>query len=91
VIAGLLQSTSLPFVVAATEIGLGLGVVSQESADALVTAGLLTVVISPTVGSVLLRRRPARETGGGNPSTGGIKNPATSRRRDLSFERKAGV
>jgi Kef-type K+ transport system membrane component KefB len=56
VIAGVLQSTTLPFVVAATEMGLGLGVVSRASAAALVTAALFSVVISPTVASALLRR-----------------------------------
>jgi hypothetical protein len=52
-IAGVLQSTtSLPFVVAATEIGQDLGVVSRASAAVLVAAGLLSVVISPALGSV---------------------------------------
>jgi len=56
-IAGVLQATSLTFIVAATQIGLGLGVVSRASAAGLVAAGLLSVAISPTVGLVLLRRR----------------------------------
>jgi hypothetical protein len=59
VIAGVLQSTSLPFIVAATQIGLQLGVVSRASAAGLVAAGLLSVVISPTFGLMLLgRERP---------------------------------
>ncbi len=57
VIAGVLQSTSLPFIVAAIQIGLQLGVVSRASAAGLVAAGLLSVVISPTLGLVLLRRQ----------------------------------
>ena len=57
VIAGVLQATSLTFIVAATQIGLGLGVVSRASAAALVAAGLLSVAISPTLALVLLRRR----------------------------------
>jgi Kef-type K+ transport system membrane component KefB len=57
VIAGVLQSTSLPFIVAATQIGLQLGVVSRASAAGLVAAGLLSVVISPALGLVLLRRQ----------------------------------
>jgi Kef-type K+ transport system membrane component KefB len=57
VIAGVLQSTSLPFIVAATEIGLGRGVVSRASAAGLIAAGLLSVIISPTLGLVLLRRQ----------------------------------
>jgi Kef-type K+ transport system membrane component KefB len=60
-IAGILQSTSLPFIVAATQIGLQLGVVSRASAAGLVAAGLLSVVISPALGLILLRReRPER-------------------------------
>jgi hypothetical protein len=51
-----LQATSLTVVVAATQIGLQLGVVSQASAAGLVAAGLLSVVISPALGLVLLRR-----------------------------------
>ncbi|HEV2943751.1 MAG TPA: cation:proton antiporter, partial [Solirubrobacteraceae bacterium] len=57
VIAGLLQATSLTFTVAATQIGLQLGVVSRASAAGLVTAGLLSVVISPALALVLLRRQ----------------------------------
>jgi len=56
VIAGVLQATSLPFIVAATQIGLQLGVVTRASAAALVAAGLLSVVISPALGLALLRR-----------------------------------
>jgi Kef-type K+ transport system membrane component KefB len=55
-IAGILQATTLPFIVAATQIGLQLGVVSRASAAALVAAGLLSVVISPALGLALLRR-----------------------------------
>jgi Kef-type K+ transport system membrane component KefB len=57
VIAGLLQATSLTFTVAATQIGLQLGVVSRASAAGLVAAGLLSVVISPALALVLLRRQ----------------------------------
>jgi Kef-type K+ transport system membrane component KefB len=63
-IAGILQATSLPFIVAATQIGLQLGVVTRASAAGLVAAGLLSVVISPALGLALLRRgepRAARE------------------------------
>jgi Kef-type K+ transport system membrane component KefB len=56
VIAGVLQATSLPFIVAATQIGVQLGVVTRASAAGLVAAGLLSVVISPALGLVLLRR-----------------------------------
>ena len=49
-------ATTLPFIVAATQIGLQLGIVSRASAAGLVAAGLLSVVISPALGLVLLRR-----------------------------------
>jgi Kef-type K+ transport system membrane component KefB len=67
VIAGVLQATSLTFVVAATQIGLSLGVVSRASAAALVAAGLLSVAISPTLALALLRRsRPGVAPPGAN-------------------------
>jgi Kef-type K+ transport system membrane component KefB len=56
VIAGVLQATSLPFIVAATQIGVQLGVVTRASAAGLVAAGLLSVIISPALGVSLLRR-----------------------------------
>jgi Kef-type K+ transport system membrane component KefB len=56
VIAGVLQATSLTFPVAASQIGLQLGAVSPASAAGLVAAGLLSVVISPALALVLLRR-----------------------------------
>src|SRR6516165_7599901 len=69
VIAGVLQATTLPFIVAATQIGLQLGVVSRASAAGLVAAGLLSVVISPALGLVLLRRGEPRAAGRpGTPS-----------------------
>jgi Kef-type K+ transport system membrane component KefB len=62
IVAGVLQATSLPFIVAATQIGVPLGVVSEASAAALIAAGLLSVIISPALGLVLVRRgQPAAE------------------------------
>jgi Kef-type K+ transport system membrane component KefB len=70
VIAGVLQATSLPFIVAATQIGLQLGVVTRASAAGLVAAGLLSVVISPALGLMLLRReQPEVAATQGPPST----------------------
>jgi Kef-type K+ transport system membrane component KefB len=68
-VAGILQSTSLTFVVAATDIGLGLGVVSRASAAGLVAAGLLSVVISPALGLALLRRDKPAGVGRQAPSS----------------------
>jgi len=63
-VAGLLQATSLPFIVAATQIGVQIGVVTQASAAALIAAGLLSVIIFPAAGLSLLRRgAPATEAG----------------------------
>jgi Kef-type K+ transport system membrane component KefB len=52
---GLLQATSLPFIVAATTIGLQLHAISPANAAALVAAGLLSVIIFPIVSLQLLR------------------------------------
>ena len=55
VAAGLLQATSLPFIVAATAIGLQLGLVSPATGAALVGAGLASVVVFPLAALTLLR------------------------------------
>ncbi len=62
VIAGLLQSTSLPFIVTATMIGQQIGVVSKPTAAGLIAAGLLSVVAFPVTGLTLLRRGAPTET-----------------------------
>jgi Kef-type K+ transport system membrane component KefB len=68
-IAGVLQATSLPFIVAATQIGVPLGVVTRASAAGLVAAGLLSVIISPALGLSLLRRaQPEAARRGETPS-----------------------
>jgi Kef-type K+ transport system membrane component KefB len=61
VVAGLLQATSLPFIVAATAIGAELGAIDAAESSALVAAGLLSVLIFPLVGLTLLRRAIAAE------------------------------
>lgn len=53
--AALLQATSLPFIVAATQIGVQLGQLSSVNATALVCAGLLSVVLFPPLALGLLR------------------------------------
>ncbi len=55
VAAGLLQATSLPFLVTATEIGVALGEIRPVTGAALVSAGLLSVVVFPLVAVTLLR------------------------------------
>ena len=52
---GLLQATSLPFIVAATTIGLQLHAIKPANAAALVAAGLFSVIIFPVISLRLLR------------------------------------
>jgi predicted Kef-type K+ transport protein len=56
--AGLLQATSLTFIVATT-IGLQLHAISPANAAALIAAGLLSVIIFPII-SLQLLRSPAK-------------------------------
>ena len=53
--AGLLQATSLPFIVAATAIGLQLHAIGPANAAALVAAGLFSVILFPIISLQLLR------------------------------------
>lgn len=65
-VAGLFQSTSLPFIVAATAIGQQLGLIGGAESAALVAAGLLSLLAFPIAGVTLLRhldRAPARPPG----------------------------
>jgi Kef-type K+ transport system membrane component KefB len=55
-IAGVLQATSLPFIVAATAIGQDLGLMDATEASALIAAGLLSVLVFPVTGLSLLKR-----------------------------------
>ena len=55
VVAGMLQATSLPFIVAATAIGADLGLIDRAESAALIAAGLLSVMIFPLTGVTLLR------------------------------------
>lgn len=52
----LLQATSLPFIVAATAIGVELDIIGAANAAALIAAGLLSVVLFPAISLTLLRR-----------------------------------
>jgi Kef-type K+ transport system membrane component KefB len=55
----LLQATSLPFIVTATQIGMTLGKISTVTGATLVCAGLLSVLIFPLVALGLLRGKPS--------------------------------
>lgn len=54
--AGLLQATSLSFIVAAAQIGMELGMLSEASGAALIAAGLLSVLIFPLGALMVLGR-----------------------------------
>ena len=56
----LCTATSLPLIVALTEIGLANGTMRSENAAALVGAGVLSVMIFPALAVVLASPRPAR-------------------------------
>ena len=62
---GLLQATSLTFIVVATQIGASLRLLTQSTSAALVSAGLLSVVVFPAVSVVLARSgvTPAADRG----------------------------
>ncbi len=59
VVAGMLQATSLPFIVVASQIGMELGMLSQATGAALIAAGLLSVLILP-LGALTQIGRSAR-------------------------------
>ena len=61
VAAGLLQATSLPFIVAATMIGLELGSIDPGTAAAFVAAGLLSALLFPALAVALLGRSTVDE------------------------------
>jgi len=56
VAAGLLQATSLPFIVTATQIGVVTGLMAPITAAALVCAGLLSVLVFPSIALLLLKQ-----------------------------------
>jgi Kef-type K+ transport system membrane component KefB len=55
-VAALLQATSLPFIVAASMIGIELGLLDDATGAALIAAGLLSVLLFPLLALTLLRR-----------------------------------
>jgi hypothetical protein len=55
VVAGLLQATSLPFIVTASQIGMAIDALEPSTAAAFVIAGLASALIFPTMALTLLR------------------------------------
>jgi hypothetical protein len=56
----LYSATALPMVVAITDIGVRSGIMPAHMAAAVVGAGLLSVLLFPTIAGVLLERQPPR-------------------------------
>ena len=76
-VAALFQATSLPFIVAATAIGMELGLIDAAAGAALIAAGLLSVLLFPVAGLALLRggepaAAEAEPTSPPAPAPGGI-------------------
>jgi Sodium/hydrogen exchanger family len=67
VVTALLQATSLPFIVAAAQIGIELGRLDQATGAALVAAGRLSVLLFPLAALIVLRRTPGRRPPRGRP------------------------
>ena len=61
--AALMQATSLPFIVAASTIGVELGLVDAAESAALIGAGLLSVLLFPLAALTALRSGDARAQG----------------------------
>jgi Kef-type K+ transport system membrane component KefB len=80
--AALLQATSLPFIVAATQIGIELGRLDAATGAALVAAGLVSVLLFPLLALTILRGRgpadpaPVSAASPGTPAAGPPSSPA---------------
>jgi Kef-type K+ transport system membrane component KefB len=79
VAAALLQATSLPFLVTATEIGLLLGKIAPVTGAALLSAGLLSVVAFPPLALSLLRDGGNDEAPAAEPGRAGTTRVASAR------------
>jgi Kef-type K+ transport system membrane component KefB len=68
--SGLLQATSLPFIVAVTTIGVMLDAIRPANAAALVAAGLLSVILFPPMALPLLNRSRRASASDRDPGRG---------------------
>jgi Kef-type K+ transport system membrane component KefB len=75
--AGLLQATSLSFIIVATQIGDQLGLLTSETSTALVGAGLFSVLLYPAVALALIDRDRSSPGPNGRAPDGGA-GPAES-------------
>jgi Kef-type K+ transport system membrane component KefB len=79
VAAALLQATSLPFLVTATQIGLLLGKIAPVTGAALLSAGLVSVVAFPPLALSLLRDGGNDEAAATEPGRAGTTRVASAR------------
>ena len=63
--AGLLQATSLPFIVTASMIGVDIGALTPATGSAFVAAGLLSALLFPVISLALLRPTSEPDAAGG--------------------------
>jgi Kef-type K+ transport system membrane component KefB len=81
VAAGLLQATSLPFIVTASMIGVDIGALTPATGSAFVAAGLLSAVLFPVLSLTLLRPKdPCNESGRIDVSSSVVPPWSTERR-----------
>ncbi|MGH3465118.1 MAG: hypothetical protein ACRDP9_26925 [Kribbellaceae bacterium] len=79
--AALLQATSLPFLDAATQIGMDLGELSAGNGAALVMAGLLSVLVFPPIALGIMRRAPTAEPANPTVPSAGTSGSAAHEHR----------
>ncbi|HXP57094.1 MAG TPA: cation:proton antiporter [Streptosporangiaceae bacterium] len=77
--AGLLQSTSLTFIVVTTIVGIDTGHLKPSTASALVVAGLLSVILYPPLAIQLLKPRAGEEAA--QPADGPLQPESSPRDR----------
>jgi Kef-type K+ transport system membrane component KefB len=78
VVAGLLQATSLPFIVTAAQIGMELGKLDQATAAALIAAGLLSVLLFPLISLTVLRGAGSGQAVGEKEAEGAERSTVTT-------------
>ena len=70
-VSALLQATSLPFIIAATSIGLELDLITPANGAAVIAAGLFSVLLFPAIALTLLKRDPAMRAGATDSAAAG--------------------
>ena len=80
--AGLLQATSLPFIVTAASIGVAVGKITPVTSAALVCAGLLSVLIFPALALSRLRDGAPTEASPVKRQEPDVRPPARAREHD---------